>query len=177
MLRAAALALVAVLCAGPALAQSCREILAGLEPNEIVSDLRGPGAVEITPAEMEAVIGPLATYGDPSAVPPLRSGTLRRTIPVLWRAKLPRRADIERMRVIYRVRPGRGADGVARRVGSGAGGVDALPIAVQAERPVEVCRHRGWKLVEGGALVEMDIGALPAAGRYRARIRVRLRDW
>ncbi|MEM6439064.1 MAG: hypothetical protein AAF763_05095 [Pseudomonadota bacterium] len=172
----ACLGVVFAVLAAPALAATCQEALARLDPNEVVSDLRRTRAIEITPREMQEAIGPLAARGDPADLARLNAGALRRSVPVLWRAKLPRNADLDRMRVVYEVRPGRSADGLARRVGPGGRG-DVVPIAVQAERPVETCRFRRWKLVEGGARIEMDVGALPAAGLYRARIRVRLRDW
>lgn len=162
---------------GEAAAQSCRETLAGLRPNEVQAELRAGRSIRIPVRDVYAAIGPVATRGDPSDLVMPSFGPLRREIPVLWRAKLPKKADLTRMQVEYSVRPGSGPDGFAEALDAVEGGAASIPISVLPGVPSEVCSYRRWALVEGGALIEFDLGALPAAGTYRARIRVRLRDW
>ena len=175
---ACALALLALLLGtGEAAAQSCRETLAGLRPNEVQAELRTGRSIEIPVRDVYAAIGPVATRGDPSDLVMPGFRPLRREIPVLWRARLPRRADLTRMRVEYSVRPGSGPDGFAEALDPAAGAAASIPISVLPGVPSEVCSYRSWTLVEGGALIEFELGALPAAGTYRASIRVKLRDW
>jgi hypothetical protein len=148
-----------------------------MRPNEVQAELRAGRRIEIPVRDLYDAIGPVATYGDPSDLVMPSFGPLRREIPVLWRAKLPKKADVTRMRVEYSVRPGSGPDGFAEQVDGVAGAAASIPIAVLPGAPAEACSYRNWKLVEGGALIEFELGALPAAGAYRARIQVKLRDW
>jgi len=117
--------------------------------------------------------GAAACGGDPASARSLSVEPIRREVEVVWRVMVRRKLNPNRMTATYRVRSPAGGDGLGEAMPL-AGGGPGLPVRVTSKRPRRLCKWRNRQIVEGGALVELDLSQMSVAGRYRLSLDVRV---
>ncbi|RYD16148.1 MAG: hypothetical protein EOP90_04965 [Lysobacteraceae bacterium] len=100
------------------------------------------------------------------ATPPIRL-VIEREIPVLWRQRVGHDENPYARGVVPRVRL-QSQGGFDRLVHAGDAG--ALPVRVRALAPRTIARDTQGSTLEGGVVLEIDLGRAVAAGRYSGEL-------
>ncbi len=92
---------------------------------------------------------------------------IERRLARLWTKRVPADVPLDALRIDHRIRAS-GLDGATAVQLSDVN--FELPLRIRPTRPRVVCEGPGYRIVEGGAVVELVISRLPAAGRYNVEI-------
>ncbi len=169
---ALALATATIWIASPGLADSrlsCQQIFDASYRNRVES----PPRLAVTPVSARELTGGASDVGRalPGSLDDLTdnflSQRITRTIIDLWRRRIPANIHPGELRVKYRLLNGNANTGQLRhRQHQGR----ALPIALKPIPPTILCERGGYRIVQGGVVLEVDPSELQSAGRYHVQI-------
>lgn len=155
----------------PAVAQSCRDRIDALA-QEGVPEQIGSGVIDLAvdaPTLVARFSGETHS-GDIDAAPAPDLSPLTLTLPVFWEAKVATSVNLADIDVQVRVR-GTGSDSGFADL---TGGYAQMPVFVAGQTVTRVCRRAGQQLIEGDAVVVVDLTGVLEAGVYRLELRIRL---
>jgi hypothetical protein len=129
---------------------------------------------ELTPVTAAELLGSPAARDVPADRPlaeDLRLLPLIRELPVIWEARLPPGLSPERLEVTW-AHAASGQGGAL--LGPSSAGDALIPLSVQPTAPRVVGHEEGATVVQGGALLRLDLGSVRHSGRYRTTLEVTL---
>jgi hypothetical protein len=133
-----------------------RARLANVTPHEVLS---GPSTQAVAVPRGGGLL-------DLAVVP----ATVVRHLPALWELRLPVDYPLEQLRITFEVFSGRGVRDELDRSGGEGGGMSVVELR---PTPPEVVRREGNEIVvQGGAVLELDVAEVQRAGRYGGSVRI-----
>ncbi len=105
---------------------------------------------------------PMRYRGGPIEAPQINT-IVTRHVPSLWRVTMPRGTNVDDLEITYDVLSEKGRDGCLSLRGKGD---FECPVRILPTRPVTVERQDQVDLLEGGAILELDLTTVRYAGTY-----------
>ncbi len=128
-------------------------------------ELRAVSSVELVRgAAMQAL-----SIGSEQEIGGIAVETLIREIPAMWEMSVPSGTPIERLEVVYDLIS---ASGRRQRLSAGSADGEGFAVRVRPLPSIVVSEDEHRAIVQGGALLELDVGLVRRAGRYSGSLQV-----